>query len=171
MMMSSNIPTLGSPAQPPPPTGDDHGGGSDRDRDKLTLMYVLSLFIWARLRPLLGLSRLKRSYVQTLLEELAEDGLVWIGSDPEPRFPRLHWVRHRMLHWEKPPIYQPLRIGLTDAGWAHPPLVKLREQIETDRRERQQLTRVQQILFRTAMVTIMGLVVAYVGVSAFMIIV
>lgn len=171
----SDTPTTGSPAQPPPPTaGNNPAGGRDHEEDKLTVMFCLSLFIWMRLRALSGFSRLKVSYVQTLLEELTEEGLVWIGSDPPPRMPRLSIPMSRLgrkfFRSNLPPVGSQLRIGLTEAGRAHPPLMELKDQTERDRSEQRTLTRWQRLLCQSVMVTITALIVAHVGVSAVLII-
>lgn len=119
------------PAQPPPPVDDDSGGGNAREEHKLALLYCLSLFIWARLLALRGLTELPRGYIAELLEELEDKGLVHITSDPHPRFPRLTELVNRIkqaIFRRQEPMGQQLRISLTEAGWAHAPLVKLLEE-------------------------------------------
>ncbi|MDN5698070.1 MAG: superinfection immunity protein [Rubrobacter sp.] len=160
--------TLQSPEKPPPPTGDDSGGGDDREEHKLALLYCLSYFYWARLLALRRLTEMPRGYIAELLEELEDEGLVSINSDPQARQPWLRELMNRIkraIFRRRKPLGQELRIALTEAGWAHPPLVEVLEEDEKEYLEKMNPPRWQLAIFMGTAMLIMALVACYVVVS------
>lgn len=163
MISGASTPRDSSFAQPPPPPTDDDGGrGDHREEHKLRLMLILSHFIYARVRGLSKISGFSLGYIQELLEELEDEGLVevvrrkWSSSD---------YFIERTLKRKEPPMGHDITAELTEEGRNNPRLVKLLDDLEEERRQKAELTRTQWTVFKSGMVLIGGLIVSYAGVS------
>lgn len=106
-------------------------------------MLCLSRFVWTRMLVLASLTELPRSYVQSLLEELEEEGLVRMGYR---RLPRLDYFITEVIHRRRCAMGHELTAALTEEGRKHPKLVELEQQLEHERRAYREPSRLQQVI-------------------------
>jgi hypothetical protein len=113
---------------PPPATGDDDGGGGDegRNRDKARLMYVLSGVHHMSFARLLSICDMPVPYGVSLLDELEEEGLVWIYYRQWPYVSRKAWL---VLERERVDGLAELYTSLTEAGSSDPRLLAFAEEV------------------------------------------
>lgn len=106
-------------------TAEGGDGGGDCGWHKLLLMYALSRWVWMRVRFLAELTEFRLYYVQELLEELEDEGLVELRYEPWSR--SSYWLRW-VLSRHRAPMGHELEASLTERGKAHPELPKLIEE-------------------------------------------
>lgn len=88
-------------------------------------MYALSRWLWMRVRFLAQLTEFRLYYVQELLEELEDEGLVQLRYEP---WSRSSYRLQRVLSRRRAPMGHELEVSLTKKGKAHPELLKLIEE-------------------------------------------
>lgn len=115
---------------PPPSTGDGDGGGGDegRNRDKARLMYVVSGVHHMSFAQLLLICDMPVSYGISLLDELEEEGLVWIYYREWPYLSRKAWM---VLERETVEGLAELYTSLTEAGRRDPRLLEFAEEVRS----------------------------------------